>query len=275
MREPGIHISKTQFINLLSKFGVELKQSQVDKFFVEARGLSLSSRSLISKRASLVNKAEKRVSGNIRGANTLADIIYSTRISLKHNNVTRIKQKDPEWTQIKELMVKLEDFIQQYKFKNKREAYIEYVKTGFSLMKGRGYNSVLWLNSNYEYICNVYKSRRDLQDDSDPDGTREVYDIYSNLVLERVGIKEDYIKYPDKYICFLRAREMADSLGITYEAFIEAQFEFLEFCNGIPRIEDLYGDKAKQRLIKYLSKRNMNLHMVATTNNINWADFKK
>ena len=53
------------------------------------------------------------------------------------------------------------------------------------------------------------------------------------------------------------ARKLADEIGVDYETFVQAQFYALEFCNGIPKIEDLSNDKARQRVINYMAKFNI------------------
>ena len=51
----------------------------------------------------------------------------------------------------------------------------------------------------------------------------------------------------------------AKNLGCDYDTWIEAQFDALSFCNGIPLPEQLFGMKAKERLMKYLYKYNISL----------------
>ena len=59
-----------------------------------------------------------------------------------------------------------------------------------------------------------------------------------------------------------------------YETYIEAQFEALSFCNGIPKIEDLYGDKANQRLLTYVPKYNIPLKTHKVEEDV-WNKFKQ
>ena len=42
--------------------------------------------------------------------------------------------------------------------------------------------------------------------------------------------------------------------GWEFAGFIDAQFEALAFCNGIPSLETLYGEKAVERYNKWLYK---------------------
>lgn len=80
----------------------------------------------------------------------------------------------------------------------------------------------------------------------------------------------------EEYIHFYNAKLLADSLGIDYETYIEAQFNALAFCNGIPKIQDLYGEKAQQRLLKYMSENNLSLSVKPSqSSKVDWSKFKQ
>ena len=57
----------------------------------------------------------RRTQSTVGNANMLADIIYSVRIKLKHVGVTKIKQTDNQWAQIRELVPIIDEFCSYYK----------------------------------------------------------------------------------------------------------------------------------------------------------------
>ena len=132
-REPSIHISKSLFRKLWNEIGDKVSEEFVDKFFTRARQYSLDHRSVVGENKPIRKKAISRTSGSIGDANLLADIIYSTRIQLKHIGVTKIKQTDLQWASIKELVPVVNEFCQKYGFEP-RQGYIEFVTTGLKLM---------------------------------------------------------------------------------------------------------------------------------------------
>lgn len=132
-REPSIHISKTLFYKLWNEMGGMISEEFVDKFFTKARQYSLDHRSVVGENKKVQTQAVRRASGSIGDANLLADIIYSTRIQLKHIGVTKIKQTDLQWASVKELVPVVNEFCQKFGFEP-RQGYIEFVTTGIKLM---------------------------------------------------------------------------------------------------------------------------------------------
>lgn len=275
-REPSIHITKSQFRELWNSMGDQVSEAFLDRFFIKARQYALDHRSIISGNRITQKQAIRRTSSSIGDANLLADIIYSTRIQLKHIGVTKIKQTDMQWAAIKELVPVVNEFCLKYEFEP-RKGYIEFVSTGLKLMsqaKRVNYNFCAnWLHQRVNWIMDVYESEKEVKDDDYPEYTKQLYGFYTKEILDRIGISNQYDKNPQEYVWFVRARKLSDEIGIDYETFVSAQFYALEFCNGIPKIEDLAGDKARQRVINYMAK--FNIVARPDINTIDWNEFKK
>lgn len=267
MRNPSIHIDKETFLVLIEKVGIK----DIDKFFREARKYSLDNRSVTVTNDKLKKIAEKVIQSNKGDASLMADVIYSVRIKMKHRGVKRIGINDREWLQIKQLAKLGNQFSQEFELE-KRAGYIEYIQLGLSkLASMRQYISKL-INM-YETICNEYDSRQELNNDPNPQKTMEMHNVFVNKIADRTGLFEKLDNRPDKMTAFLRARELCDNMGIDYETFIDAQFEALDFCNGIPTPEQLYTDKAKERLNKYLFTHNISVEPQSKVDF--WSKLKK
>lgn len=278
MREPSIHITRSLFKKLWNKAGKRISDEFLDEFFTMAREYSLDHRSVILKDKKTEKTVVKRVSSSIGDANLLADIIYSTRIKLKHRGVVKIKQTDMQWAQVKELVPTVNQFCEEFHL-HKRVGYISYVETGLKLMsKSKKVNysyTASWMLTKAEWIISTYQSQMDIANDKYPQETRQVHDIYCSRVLDMTGILNNYFADPTLYVNFLNAREMADKIGVDYDTFIEAQFDALSFCNGIPKIEDLSNDKARERLTQYMSKNGYMLADAESTPDKSvWESFK-
>nr|DAJ30116.1 MAG TPA: hypothetical protein [Caudoviricetes sp.] len=280
MREPGIHIYKKTFIGIIDKLGIKISPENINKIFTMAREFTLDHRSVLNDKASITKSANRRTKSTLGDANLLADIIYSVRIKLKHIGITKIKQSDPQWVQIKELVPTVNLFCDTFKL-TKRDGYIKFVEIGLNLMsKSRRPNfnyCASWILKYADVILRYYEAEILLSEDEYPQETREIYNIYINKILEMTGITNNYINNPTEYVNFLWARKMADDLGVDHKTFIDAQFDALAFCNGIPKIEDLKNEKAQQRLTQYISKNGLILHPKNETsfNNSIWDSFKK
>ena len=279
MREPSIHITKSKFIELFKQItNKELTDKQIKGLFSKARSYSLDNRLIMQQNnGKIINTINKRIKSNIGDANLLTSVIYSIRVKLKHIGVKKIVQADTQWTQIKELVPIINSYCESVNI-TYRKGYIMFIEMAFELMsqvKRVNYNyCASWILKNSDKIISYLEAKLAIKEDKYPEETLHIYNIYIDKVLSMTGIQNNYIKDPLAYYNFILARETADSIGIDYEMFIESQFDALAFCNGIPRIEDLNGEKAKQRLTQYLSKNNITIHNRKSDNNIEWDSFK-
>lgn len=295
MREPSIHITRETLLKLIIKYiGKDLGENdpglfeygglrldkRVDKIMKEARNYSLDSRSILLNTRKTREKVNKVTKSQIGDANLLADIIYSVRIKLKHVGVTKIKQTDIQWSQIKELVPVINDFCSKFNLKP-REGYITFVETGFLLMgKNKRVNysyCAKWMRDKANIIIDQYESDIIINNDKYKEETQQLHDTYCRKVLDMTGIYNNYLKNNADYVHFYYARELADKLGVDYDTFIEAQFDALSFCNGIPRLEDLGNEKAQQRLTQYLSKNGYTIEEVEEEepDTSIWESFKR
>src|SRR5574343_124740 len=102
MRDPSIHITKHQFEKILSQ--LEVYNFPIDAFFVIARKEAINTRVVVVTN----NKTTKKVSNILLAskgdAALVADIIYATRIKLKHRGVRKIRETEPRnWAVCKKI----------------------------------------------------------------------------------------------------------------------------------------------------------------------------
>lgn len=284
MREPSIHITKSTFIKLLKKMPPENNLSWVDKLFEAARGNSVDHRSLLVTNKKKAERVIQRVSQPTAEANMLADIIYSSRVKLKHVGAIKIKQSDNQWASVKQLVEVVNQFCEAFNM-SQRDGYIKFTEVGLKLMANSrkvNYNyTASWMLQKASWIVSTYKAQKEIEEDTDRRGTQEILDIYKAKVLGITGLPVIITPNdtPQDYTCFIHAREAADKLKVDYETYIDAQFDALSFCNGIPKKEDLGGTKGYDRLIQYLSHNKINLEDVqikeSQEDGYLWDEFKK
>lgn len=280
MRIPSIHILKSDLEVLIGKYG-GITLDNLDKVLRDARKVSAEHRSVHTTSQKASQNILKRTSSNIGDANLLADVIYSVRIKLKHLGVTKIKQSDNQWGNIKELSSIINEFCESQKLET-REGYIKFVTIGISLITKQNkpnFNFLAkWLIQKASWIISEYQAGLQLGDDQNAKGTMEIHDIYVNEVLSRTGILTTYHRDTTQMLNFMKARDIADELGVPYENFVESQFYALAFCNGVPRVQDLCGDKAKERVVRWLSENNMVVDRndnQASRAKVDWSKFRK
>ena len=251
MREPSIHITKSQFEEILNT--LEVDNFPVEAFFVIARKEAINHRAVLVSN----NKNTKKVSNILLAskgdAALVADILYATRIKLKHRGVRKINESNSrEWANCKKLAEVCNTFCEDFKF-DTREGFIKYIETGLKRMTD--YRNVMQrLLSMQENITNQVEAELELKGDKDPGFTKAIHDEFIKRVASVTGIYESYEHQPEKYVHFLRIHNLMDEKDWNVFQFLDAQFEALAWCNGLPEPSQMYNDKAIERYNKYLYK---------------------
>lgn len=251
MREPSIHITKSQFEEILNT--LEVDNFPVEAFFVIARKEAINHRAVLVSN----NKNTKRVNNILLAskgdAALVADILYATRIKLKHRGVRKINESNSrEWANCKKLAEVCNNFCEDFKF-DTREGFIKYIETGLKRMTD--YRNVMQrLLSMQENITNQVEAELELKGDKDPGFTKDIHDEFIKRVASVTGIYESYEHQPEKYVHFLRIHNLMDEKDWNVFQFLDAQFEALAWCNGLPEPSQMYNDKAIERYNKYLYK---------------------
>ena len=195
---------------------------------------------------------------------------------MKHVGVTKIKQTDQTWGQIRQLTTVLNQFCDNHDLE-KRAGYIAFIELGLKMMtkaKRPNFNfAASWMVQKASYIDSRYTTEESIRNDPYPQNTREIMSIYQSKVSEMTGMYVDYTQNPSEYVYFVQARELADKYNMDYYAFISAQFAALSFCNGIPNLRDLGNDKAEQRLAQFIAKNGIQVKRAALSEDT-WKQFK-
>lgn len=250
-RSPSIHITKSQFEEILNI--LEVDNFPVEAFFVIARKEAINHRAVLVSN----NKNTKKVSNILLAskgdAALVADILYATRIKLKHRGVRKINESNSrEWANCKKLAEICNTFCEDFKF-DTREGFIRYIETGLKRMTD--YRNVMQrLISMQDNITNQIDAEIELKGDKDPGFTKDIHDEFIKRVASVTGIYESYEHQPEKYVHFLRIHNLMDEKDWNVFQFLDAQFEALAWCNGLPEPSQMYNDKAIERYNKYLYK---------------------
>lgn len=250
MREPSIHITKLQFEEILNT--LEVDNFPVEAFFVIARKMAINHRAVLVSN----NKNTKRVTNLLLAskgdAALVADIIYATRIKLKHRGVRKINEgNQKDWVACKKLADICNTFCNDFGL-DTREGFIKYIELGISRMTNVR-NLIQRLIGMQENITEAYQSQKELSElnRSQLNMVISIKDYYYRKIADATGIY-DSVDKPEKLIHFLRLKEFLDEHKWDYNTFIDAQFESLAWCSGLPDITQLYTDKAIERYNKFL-----------------------
>ena len=115
MREPSIHITKSQFEEILNT--LEVDNFPVEAFFVIARKEAINTRAVVVSNKGTTKKVTNILLASKGNASLVADILYATRIKLKHRGVRKINESNTrEWALCKKLAEICNTFCEDFKF---------------------------------------------------------------------------------------------------------------------------------------------------------------
>jgi hypothetical protein len=250
-REPSIHITKSQFEEILNT--LEVDNFPVEAFFVIARKEAINTRAVLVTNKGITKKVNNILLASKGDAALVANIIYATRIKLKHRGVRKINESNQrEWTSCKKIAEICNTFCSDFGF-DTREGFIKYIEIGLNRMQDNR-NLLQRLISMQDNITNQYAAELEIMDDRYSNNTMDIHLYFVKKIADATGIMETFEKNPEKYVHFVRLRNFLDEEGWDYKVFIDAQFDSLAWCNGLPDIAQLYTDKAIERYNKYLYK---------------------
>lgn len=256
-REPSVNILKSQFLQILEE--LDVKAFPVDAFFSLASQRSANTRAVLVKNKKTNKQVSKILLASKGDTYLTADIIYAVRIELHHRGVRKITENHSrDWNLCKEITNICNQFAETYEFSSAREAFITYIKIGFQRMGNNCRNHLQRLISMSDNIFTYYDSVREISQDDDKAATAKLYNMYYRKIADATGILEtkSLDDNPEAHLSFYQLRKMVEENGWDGEDFIDAQFEAMSWCNGIPEISNLIGQKAIDRYQKYLYKHN-------------------
>jgi hypothetical protein len=221
-----------------------------------ARPYSIPGRSIVASTDRIEKKMDKLVGSTTMDADLMARMIVAVRRQLKHKGVQQIKPATRDWDTIKAMAQQANDFCNDFEITNKREGYIGYIRAGIAKMQQFSLRKFPGL---YQAICDYHQAMMIIAADENPELSRKIHDYYKRKVAEKTGIMTSYKDRPEKYKVFVEIRRICKDLTIQPNIYIDAQFDGLEKFNALPDPLQLVGQKAKERLQKYMFDNNISI----------------
>lgn len=269
-RDPSIHITKSSFEKILQDMEITFP---IEDFFNRARQMSVDTRVI-----NVTNKNTKRKVNNITlvkngDAKMAAELYYAVQIKLRFRGVKPIREGDKLWTHCKKLADVCNIFCQDFNL-DLRSGYITYINMGFKRLGRDHKNALPRIVAMAQNISEDYTAVQEINKDIDQITTSNIHDYYCTVIADRAGIKFDYHDQPNIYVYFVRLREFCDKSNIDYEDWIDAQFEGLAWCNGLPTPDRLMGDKANTYYAQFAFKHNIENHSPKVSGSL-WDKIKE
>lgn len=229
----------------------EIARLMMDK----GKSYSASSRSIHVSNEKVHKKTEKLKLAGRSNTAIFAQVLLHIRRKLKHRGLSLIKVGDKDWLDLKGACKLATDFCQEFQI-GIRQGYQEYIEIGMSKMQNF---SIFKFQRLHAAICTHYESLQEIQRDNTPEKTKQCHDLYVAIISDKIGLTKGYENQPDKYKYFIKAKEQADKLKVSYKTYMKAQFEGFDWHGGVPDPIQLSGEKAIIRLQQYAFKEGITL----------------
>jgi hypothetical protein len=270
MREPSLHITRRGLIEVLRLTrGTDMTDYttlivKADEFLRVAKPYSVPSRGILVSTDRIQKKADKLVKASTEDTYLMSRVLFLVRKQLKHKGVTQVAAGQRDWELIRQIAHQANEFVFDFEFPSKREGYIEYIKVGCSKMQHYSTRKFVTM---YTAICDHYQATLEIKGDPNTELSGKVHEAYRYMVAAKTGAVNNYTSMPLKYVGFVRAAEIIKKFGVSVRVYLEAQFSAMEKFDACPDPLQLAGDKAKERLNKYLFENNIDVRKSNHTDN--------
>ena len=255
-RIPSIHITEEELAEILNQ-GFRFPPHKIDwydvaKYVVErAKTKSLNNRSVSVSNNKLERDIKNLIKASDSDASLLSNLIYHIRRrKTKLYTTKRIEKGTKEYTQLKELTKVCVDFCNTFNL-SKKAGFTTYLELAIPKISS-SLNYVNKLVNMAEKIYQIQEAKQLIENDSNKSETKNIHDLYVGLIATKTGITNDYTTNPIIYCKFIEIREVTDRLDIPVDIYIKAQFNALSWTDSFPEPNQLVGDKAIERLNKYM-----------------------
>lgn len=263
-RDPSIHLKKSSLHKLAREYVVQsnnaIKVTQaIDlvNFLIKNGGKhNATNRSILVSNARVEKKVDNVLKSSQSDTMFMAVLIKMTRISLGHRGVSEIKSGSRDWGVVKQMTSAALEFCSTFDLP-KKEGFTKYLKIGMEKMAKFGLTKYLSMK---EAIFTTYESHLEILSDKWPNNTKNTHNEYVNRIFNITGLNNDYTKNPEKYVYFVRVTKYCMEVGLLPKQYLEAQFNGIGFKDTYPDPAQLVGDKANERLNRYLFEHKIKIN---------------
>lgn len=277
MRVPSIHIT----VGALAKILAELLHTEgspityktdelAQAVAIKAKGLALSHRSITVSNDKLKRDAGKVAVLGRSDTAIFGQILTLVRKQHHHRGISLPKAGTPEFIQLKDTAKLATDFMNEFGL-DKRVAYKAYITLGLKKMKNFSIHKFPAMHGS---ICKDYESISLIDSDVNSQLTKGAHDYYLGKISSKIGLAQGYEDNPEKYLCFVEMTATCLKRKVRVKDYIDAQFDGFAWRDGVPDPFQLNGDKAMERLQKYLFE-NKGSKELADTPKINFKKLGK
>jgi hypothetical protein len=247
MRNPSIHITRTNLSTILTEIGVDVKIIPV--LMAKAQKFSIRNRVFVHTKS----KGRKKVDSLIESDTNLLErfnAIYQGCLIAHSIKAMTVGKISPQYKTLREICHQAKEFSDLNSLEYE-EGFKIYVETGIKLLGNKF--GIYRLKGTALKIMEYHQAKTLIESDPDPKGTDEIIFAWATAVKTYFKTSIE-LENDAQRVHFIHAREDADSLKADYYDYIYAQFEKYSYLNSIPAFTQLYGDQARLNYQTYMAK---------------------
>ena len=251
MKDPAIHIKRSDLLGLISKYGLNLHD--VNSIMKEALKSSIRNRINVTTKAGGKKKADRHIESD---TNLVSDFnrLYSGIMIANNIKTLTITKTSIQYLTLKEVTSQALEFSKLFELAFEH-GFNVYINLGIKLLGNKF--SLYRLKGIATKIVEYYRDTLVIQKDPTPDKTTAMEKAWE-VALKRCF--KTYISYDFvTRVHFVYAKNDAESMKALPQDWIDAQFEKWSYLNNVPQFTQLYGDNAKliyQTYMATLKKEN-------------------
>jgi hypothetical protein len=239
MRNPAIHIRRSDLIEILNSYGL---YKCADNFMRDALKFSIRNRTFVATKSEGKKKAARFKDAD---TNVLEHFnqVYNGIMIARSIKVMPILKSHPQYLTLKEVCCQALEFNKLFEL-DQDTGFRLFITIGIELL-GTKY-SLYRLKGQATRIAEHYRDTQIISQDQTPEDTDQMIIAWETAVRTyfhkslAIDINTGSVR-----IYFVHAKNDADSVKADYYDWMYAQFEKWSFLNEIPAWTQLYGDNAK------------------------------
>jgi hypothetical protein len=248
MRDPAIHIRRSELFKILVDFGIN--DRDMPEIMKRASKINIKNRVNLILPAKSRQKAERIVEANTDLVGTF-NLAYMTVMKEENIKVLSIHKNSPQYLSFTEIAQQAKEFCGLFEL-DYMQGFLIYVRMGVKILNKK--YSLYRLKSASDRIVDRYRTIVTVNNDQSPLNTSFMYVAWERAVKKYFDIVLDVKGDMDKYVHFVYAKQDADSVNAKYEDWMNAQFEKWSFLQSMPELSQLHGENAILNYKIFMSK---------------------
>jgi hypothetical protein len=247
VRDPSIHIRRSDFINIVQEYGLSIQM--VNDIYRKAAKLNIKNRVQVTMKAKAKRKSDRAVESDTKLLDQFNRIYQGCLISANIKAMT-IGKMSPQWLTLKEVCFQAKEF-SDLNGLGYEEGFKIYTELGIKLLGNKF--GIYRLKGTALRILEYYQAKTLIENDPDPDGTDDMVTAWTQAV--RVFFHTSIeLENDAQRAHFIHAREDATAAKAEPYDWMCAQFEKWSYLDTLPAFSQLYGDNAKLIYQLYMTK---------------------